>query len=110
MNETKSQRIYTRVTQREKEKIKTLAAKCGLSESEYMRKRALGFSPKEIPPDAFFVFSSRLDELCSLCAGRITPDTERMLIETAQAIQAAFLSPEKESVWQIKAGLKGGDG
>jgi len=54
MDEKKIQRLYTRVTSQEKSKIEQLAGKCGLSQSEYLRKRALGFVPKEVPPGAFF--------------------------------------------------------
>ena len=110
LNDTKSQRLYTRVTPREKEKIKWLAEKCGLSQSEYLRKRALGYAPREIMPDAFFDFSARLDKLCDLCAGSISADVEQELLDTSRAIQAAFLMPEKENARQIKAGLQGGDG
>lgn len=109
MNETKSQRLYTRVTPREKEIIKGIADKCGLSQSEYLRKRALGYVPKEIMPDAFFDFIARLDDLCNICAGRISDTTESKLLDISQEIQNTFLSPEKENTRQIKAQLQGGD-
>ena len=105
MNEIKSQRLYTRVTPREKEKIIKLAEKCGLSQSEYLRKRALGYAPKQIMPDAFYDFSARLDRLCNIYSGRVSDDTESRLLDISQAIQKAFLTPEKENARQINAGL-----
>ena len=40
----------------EVQKIESLADKCGLSISEYVRKRALGYEPKTVLPDVFFDF------------------------------------------------------
>lgn len=57
MNEqTKS--IFVRVTLQEKIRIDRSAKSCGLSLSEYLRKRALGYEPKPIPPDSFLLFNS----------------------------------------------------
>lgn len=53
MNE-KNKSIYLRVTPQEKEKIQRLARKCGLSLSEYLRQRGLGYAPKELPNDDLF--------------------------------------------------------
>ena len=44
-------RIAVRVTAREKEKMQTKARKCGLSTTEYVKQRALGYEPRGIPPD-----------------------------------------------------------
>ena len=43
--------------------IAGLAHKCGLSQSEYLRQRALGGEPKAVLPDAFFVCCEQLDRL-----------------------------------------------
>ena len=43
-------RIAVRVTAREKEKMQTKARKCGLSTTEYVKQRALGYEPRGIPP------------------------------------------------------------
>ncbi|MGN0441841.1 MAG: plasmid mobilization protein, partial [Acutalibacteraceae bacterium] len=48
-------RIAVRVTAKEKEKIKSKARKCGLSTTEYVKQRALGYEPRGIPPDALFL-------------------------------------------------------
>ena len=57
----KSSSIYTRVTPTEKQKIERTAKKCGLSVSEYIRQRCLGYAPREIPPDAYYELCRKLD-------------------------------------------------
>ena len=109
MDEKKTQRLYTRVTSQEKRKIEQLAVKCGLSQSEYLRKRALGFVPKEVPPGAFFDFCGKLDELCNLCADKVTAETEERLLSLADDIHRTFLQTEKERVSAIKQSTRGGD-
>ena len=59
MNENKkkaSARIELRVTAKGKEKIQTKAQKCGLSTTEYVKQRALGYEPKAVPPDALLFY------------------------------------------------------
>lgn len=96
MNETKSERIYTRVTPHEKDKITRLAKKCGLSQAEYLRKRALGYSPKAVQPDAFYTFAAQLDDLCNLCGGHVSAETEQRILQLADELHAAFVQPEKD--------------
>ena len=52
----KTQRLEIRLTPENKKKIERYASKCGLSTSEYVTKRALGFAPRTVLPDAFFYF------------------------------------------------------
>lgn len=59
----KNIRIAVRVTAKEKEKIQSKARTCGLSTTEYVKQRALGYEPRSIPPDALFVCLEKLDEL-----------------------------------------------
>ena len=56
-------RVAVRLTESEKKKIEAAAAKCGLTLSEYLRQRALGFEPKAVQPDAYFVICEKLDRL-----------------------------------------------
>lgn len=51
------------MTEKQKQQIAGLARKCGLSQSEYLRQRALGGEPKAVLPDAFFVSCEKLDRL-----------------------------------------------
>ena len=52
------------MTKEQKQQIAGLARKCRLSQSEYLRQRALGGEPKAVLPDAFFVCCERLDRMC----------------------------------------------
>lgn len=56
-------RVSARVTEKEKKKIEVLAKKCGLQQTEYVRQRALGFEPKSVLPDVFFIFCEKIDVL-----------------------------------------------
>ncbi len=61
--------IYTRTTPAEKQQIEYKARKCGLSVSEYVRQRCLGYAPREIPPDIYYEFCRKLDEARRLGSG-----------------------------------------
>ena len=62
MKERKLQ-LKFRVTEKEKIRIQNKAKKCGLSVSEYLRKRALGYSPKALLPETFYEFTEKLGVL-----------------------------------------------
>lgn len=64
----KDMRIAVRVTAKEKEKIQTKARKCGLSTTEYVKQRALGYEPRTVPPDALLLV---LKSLASLRTRRV---------------------------------------
>ncbi len=52
-----------RITEKEKIRIENKAKKCGLSVSEYLRKRALGYSPKALLPESFYEFTEKIGVL-----------------------------------------------
>ncbi len=97
----KNARIELRVTQSEKKKISRLAESCGLSQSEYVRQRTLGYAPRTVLPDVFFDFYQMLCRLCDEVADKVTPDTERKLLEVVDEIQRQLLLPEKSNAKQI---------
>ena len=97
----KNARIELRVTQSEKNKIARLAESCGLSQSEYIRQRTLGYAPRTVPPDVFFQFYQMLCRLCDVVADKVSPDTERSLLEAVDEIQRQLLLPEKSTAKQI---------
>ena len=97
----KNARIELRVTKSEKDKIARLAESCGLSQSEYIRQRALGYAPRKVLPDVFFHFYQMLCRLCDEVADKVSPDTERKMLETVDEIQRQLLLPEKSSAKQI---------
>ena len=73
----KNARIELRVTQSEKNRIARLAESCGLSQSEYIRQRTLGYAPRTVLPDVFFDFYQTLCRLCDEVADKVSPETER---------------------------------
>lgn len=95
-------RIELRVTQSEKNRIARLAESCGLSQSEYVRQRTLGYTPRTVLPDAFFDFYQMLCRLCDEIADKVSPETERKILETVDEIQRQLLLPEKSSAKQIR--------
>ena len=101
MNDKKA-RIELRVTQSEKEKIARFAKGCGLSQSEYIRQRTLGYAPRTVLPDVFFDFYQTLCRLCDEVADKVSPETERKLLEVVDEIQQRLLLPEKSSTAQIR--------
>ena len=101
MNDKKA-RIELRVTQSEKDRIARLAESCGLSQSEYIRQRTLGYSPRTVLPDVFFDFYQMLCRLCDEVADKVSPETERKLLEVVDEIQRQLLLPEKSTTAQIR--------
>lgn len=85
-------RIAVRVTAKEKEKIQAKARKCGLSTTEYVKQRALGYEPKGIPPDALFVCLEKLSELESKTN---SPELDEEINAVLKQIAAEFLLPGK---------------
>ena len=59
--------INVRVSVTEKKKVTMLARKCGLSLSEYLRQRALGYEPGGQPPKEVFTVLDKLDEIAESC-------------------------------------------
>ena len=74
--------INVRVTVTEKKKVTMLAGKCGLSLSEYLRQRALGYEPGGHPPKEVFGVLDKLVEIAENCSARegaaINAQTNRM--------------------------------
>ena len=96
MNEVKNKNLFIRVSQKEKNAIELNAEKCGLSVSEYLRQRALGYMPRTVLPEVFFSFNDKLDELCVACEGKISPDTEEKIIALIDSITEELILPKRE--------------
>ena len=85
-------RIAVRVTAKEKEKIQSKARKCGLSTTEYVKQRALGYEPRGIPPDALFTLIEKISELeDKSTSNKLNTEIGALLKE----ITAEFLLPGK---------------
>lgn len=100
MNEVKNKNLFIRVSKKEKNLIERNAERCGLSVSEYLRQRALGYMPRAVLPEVFFSFNDKLDELCISCEGKITKDTEEKIIALIDEITAELILPQHERLVQ----------
>lgn len=88
----KDMRIAVRVTAKEKERIQAKARRCGLSTTEYVKQRALGYEPRGIPPNALFVLLEKLGELADKTS---SPELDREIDLLLQQIASALLLPER---------------
>ena len=59
----KSAQVHFRITEKEKERLKHNAEKCGLSQSEYFRQLVNGYQPKALPPMEYFALKDRITDL-----------------------------------------------
>ena len=96
MNEAKNKNLFIRVSEKEKNIIEQNAKKCGLSVSEYLRQRALGYMPRAVLPEVFFSFNDKLDGLCVAVEGKITADMEEKIIALIDGITAGLILPQRE--------------
>ncbi len=67
-----------------------MAKRCGLTLSKYLVKRALGYEPRAVPPDAFYDFYG---ELCKLSNSELSPETEEKLLTLIDEIHSELLLP-----------------
>ena len=86
-------RISVRLSEKEKQTIQAKAKKCGLSASEYVKQRALGYEPRTVPPNALFVLLEKIGNLESKStSAELNAEIEKLLKE----ITAVLLLPGKE--------------
>lgn len=86
-------RISVRLSEKEKQTIQAKAKKCGLSASEYVKQRALGYEPKTVPPNALFVLLEKIGNLESKStSAELNAEIEKLLKE----ITAVLLLPGRE--------------
>ena len=95
---TKNKRIEVRVTDREKEKLGSYAEYCGLSLSEYLRKRGLGYEPGPLLDDRFYTVYSKLCDISNL---PLQPETEAVLIAILDDLRQNIFLPRKQSVKEV---------
>ena len=92
MKEHKSH-IDLRVSPEEKQQIDYFAAKCGLTTSEYLRQRALGFAPRAIPPETFWRFCEVAGELMER---GVSPEVNDALLQLIHNTAKDVLIPGKD--------------
>ena len=95
-------RIFARITPTEKARINDLAKQCGLTTTEYLRQRALGYEPHTVPPDALFHFCERLD---ALIEQPFSTEVNAAALTLLKNISAELITPRKENMrkWQPQA-------
>ena len=86
--------IYTRVTPQEKQHIQVRARTCGLSVSEYLRQRALGFAPRAIPPEDLHLLRTEIQRLRKVDR---SPDADRAIQGVLNEIRDTFILPGRDS-------------
>ncbi len=96
----KDTRISLRISQSDKEKIQRIAEQCGLSTTEYITKRALGYRPKSAVPDAFYLFNQTL---CELLNRDLSPELETAALKLFDEIHRQFVAVPKQSAKEIKS-------
>ena len=90
--------INIRVTEKEKAQLDKLAQKCGLSLSEYLRKRGLGYESGPLLNDRFYEVYSKLCEISNL---PLQPETEAGLIAILNDLQQNLFLPRKQKQNEI---------
>ena len=96
MKERKVQ-LKMRATEKEKVRIQNKAKKCGLSVSEYLRKRALGYSPKTLLPETFYEFTERLGDLYDALEIMNSTELQEQVLKLIDDVYAKLLTLDKES-------------
>ncbi len=91
----KESTITIRLNAKDKEKIKSLAKRCGLSVSQYVKQRALGYEPKGVPPDVLFCLIKKIGALENKTHLPKTDDEIRVLLSN---ITESLLLPQREAV------------
>ena len=94
----KDKRVELRLPAKEKEQLEQLAKKCGLSLSEYLRKRGLGYEPGPFLDDRFFAVYAKLCEISNL---PLQPETEAVLIAILNDLQQNLFLPRKQRQKEI---------
>ena len=89
----KTTRLYTRVSPEELKKIRSLAKKCGLSVSEYVRQRALGFAPRTAIPESLFEMIRQMENICQEMENEAAMKPLRKLINS---IRQELILTEKD--------------
>ena len=90
--------INIRVTEKEKAQLDRLAQKCGLSLSEYLRKRGLGYEPGPFLDDRFYAVYSKLCEISNLT---LNPEAEAVLTAIFNDLRQNLFLPRKQTQREI---------
>ena len=95
MKERKVQ-LKMRATEKEKVRIENKAKKCGLSVSEYLRKRALGYSPKALLPENFYELTEKIGVLYEALGTLNSTELQAEVLKLLDEIYAKLLTPDRK--------------
>lgn len=95
--------INIRVTEKEKQTLDGLAAKCGLSLSEYLRKRGLGYEPGPYLDDRFYAVYSKLCEVSNL---PLNGEAEAALTAILKDLRQNLFLPRKQNAREVALSLQ----
>ena len=96
MKERKVQ-LKFRVTEKEKTRIQNKAKKCGLSVSEYVRKRALDYAPKALLPESFYEFTEKLGALYEGLGTLGNAELQKAVLRLIDDVYAKLLITDKST-------------
>lgn len=85
-----------RATEKEKVRIENKAKKCGLSVSEYLRKRALGYSPNTILPESFYELTEKIGVLYESLGTLNSTELQAEVLKLLDEIYAKLLTPDRK--------------
>ena len=94
----KNARLELRLSAKEKEQLEQLAKKCGLSLSEYLRKRGLGYEPGPYLDDRFYAVYTKLCEISNLT---LNPEAEAALTAIFNDLRQNLFLPRKQTQREI---------
>jgi len=89
--------INLRVTDKEKAIINRNARKCGLSVSEFLRKLALGYVPKAMPPFEYQQLNNALMNLYTAFKENSNQENAEVIIRLVRALEDEFLNVERRN-------------
>jgi hypothetical protein len=102
----KKNQVNFTVTAAEKKQIEKLAEACGLSQGEYLRQRALGYSPRAFPPgDGYWRLHS---DLLWLMNHAPSPEYAVHYEAAYRTLRENYFLAGKQSPEEIRAELAGG--
>lgn len=87
--------INLRVTETEKDIIVRNARKCGLSVSEFLRKLALGYIPKAMPPVEYQQLNHMLMTIYAAFKENSTPENAELIVRFVRGLEDEFLNIER---------------
>ena len=94
----KNARLELRLTAKEKEQLESIAKKCGLPVSEYLRKRGLGYEPGPFLDDRFYAVYTKLCEISNLT---LNPEAEAALTAIFNDLRQNLFLPRKQTQKEI---------